>query len=432
MARKKLSGLLICDESIILQKSKQPAVAVLRLSIGVRLKSLLLVRVCASPMSLRFCVLASAPVPFVQRGSLKRLMTTSRENAIRTGWLAILSASLLAAPASADVKPPGQRIFVDSGGRAVPVPERIERVYAAGPPAAIVLYTLAPEKLIGWTRSLTAAEKAFMPARYAGLPALGRLTGRGNTANVEIILKAHPDVIFDYGSLRRTYVSLADRVQEQTGIPYVLMDGAFLNIARTYRLLGELLGSQPRAEQLASYAERTFAHVATVLQKVPPEHRPRVYYGRGPDGLETGLGGSINVEILELVGAVNVAAEGAGRGGLASVSIEQILKWNPEVVLTLDTNFFDSIYRSPLWENVAAVKRHRVYLAPTLPFGWFDRPPSANRLIGVQWLLAVLYSDHADTDLRQATREFYRLFYHLSVSDQQLDELLAGAMPKAR
>lgn len=370
-------------------------------------------------------------------GNQKRFMGIDQENVTGAGRLArfgivLLMFAVVPLAASADSKAENPRIFVDSSGRGVAVPDRIKRVYAAGPPAAIMLYTLAPEKLIGWTRSPTAAEKGFMPPRYAALPALGRLTGRGNTANVEIVLKARPDIIFDYGSLRRTYVSLADRVQEQIGVPYVLMDGAFLNSARTYRQLGALLGTPQRAEQLASYAERIFARVGTVLQKIPPDRRPRVYYGRGPDGLETGLGGSINVEVLERVGAVNVAAEGAGRGGLVSVSIEQVLKWNPEVILTLDRNFFKSVYRSPLWENVDAVKRHRVYVAPTLPFGWFDRPPSVNRLIGVQWLLTVLYPDYVDIDLRQATREFYRLFYHLNLNDQQLDALLAGALHGAQ
>ena len=383
-------------------------------------------------MSCGLCVLASGPI--TKPG---QFVGNRRHRATRMDQFAKLGVSLLVFAtvsllASTDAKPGGPRMFVDSSGRQVAVPDRIERVFAAGPPAAIMLYTLAPEKLIGWTREPTAAEKSFMVPHYAGLPALGRLTGRGNTANIELVLKARPDVIFDYGSLRRTYVSLADRVQEQTGVPYVLMDGAFLNSAHTYRQLGELLGSSQRAEQLASYAERTFAQVISVLRKVSGGRRPRVYYGRGPDGLETGLGGSINVELLELVGAVNVAAEGAGRGGLASVSIEQVLKWNPEVVLTLDRNFFDAVYRSPLWENVDAVKRHRVYLAPTLPFGWFDRPPSVNRLIGVQWLLAVLYPDYADTDLRRATREFYQLFYHLNLGDQQLDELLAGALRASR
>lgn len=340
----------------------------------------------------------------------------------------VLSATLASACVVAAAS---ERTFVDSTGRHITVPTRIERVYAAGPPAAIILYTLAPDKLIGWNRAPRATEKALMPPRYAELPTLGRLTGRGNTANVEVILKARPDVILDYGSITPTYISLAERVQEQTGIPYLLLDGAFGKTAATYRLLGELVGSTERAERLASYAESTFAQVSALRQRTGARS-PRVYYGRGPGGLETGLGGSINVEILELVGAVNVAAEGAGQGGLATVSIEQILKWDPEVVLTLDQHFYDSIFADPFWRNVDAVKQGRVYLAPSSPFGWFDRPPSVNRLIGVKWLMSVLYPSQVSIDLRQTTHDFYRQFYHINLDSRQLDSLLERATPRKR
>ena len=119
----------------------------------------------------------------------------------------------------------------------------------------------------------------------------------------------------------------------------------------------------------------------------------------GPEGLDTGLKGSINVEILDLVGARNVA-EGAGAGGLATVSAEQVLAWNPDVVLTLDPGFYASVGKSPLWRQVKAVREGRVYLAPSLPFGWFDQPPGLNRLIGVRWLGRVLYPAQFPEDLR--------------------------------
>lgn len=361
-----------------------------------------------------------------------------RRAAMLTQWL-VITVSILLAPANSEsaeesiqsTETRDRQIFVDSAGRRVSVPKQIERVYAAGPPASIILYTLAPEKLIGWNRRLRADEKAFLPEQYGDLPVLGRLTGRGNTANVEVILKARPDIIFDYGSVTPTYVSLADRVQKQIGIPYILVDGAFTNTAKTYRLLGDLLGEKQRAESLAVYAEETLETLSALLARIPYDRRPRVYYGRRPAGLETGLGGSINVEILELVGAINVAAEGAGRGGLASLSIEQILKWNPEIVLTLNKRFFASVFSDPLWQNVEAVRRGRVYLAPNLPFGWFDRPPSVNRLIGVKWLTAVLYPEHVKSDLRQITREFYRLFYHIDLDDKRLSQLLQNAMRTA-
>src|SRR5215467_6057984 len=110
--------------------------------------------------------------------------------------------------------PQARRELVDSAGRKVAVPARVERIYAAGPPASILVFAIAPDKLIGWTTPWREAERPFVAKKYAELPALGRLTGRGNTANVEVVLGARPDFIVDYGTVNETYASLADRVQE--------------------------------------------------------------------------------------------------------------------------------------------------------------------------------------------------------------------------
>ena len=122
---------------------------------------------------------------------------------------------------------PRRAIVRDSAGREVEVPDRIEKVFAAGPPASILLYILAPEKMTGWPDPPTAEERPFIAPAYRDLPALGRLTGRGGTANLEVVLKTKPDLILDFGSVRDTYASLADNVQEQTKIPYILIDGRF-------------------------------------------------------------------------------------------------------------------------------------------------------------------------------------------------------------
>src|SRR6516165_11674390 len=144
--------------------------------------------------------------------------------------------------ASAGFAQDAPRSITDSGGRRIEIPQRISRVMAAGPPASILLYTLAPEKMIGWVRTPTPAEKPFLSERVRELPEYGRLTGRGGTANLENVLKFKPDLIIDSGSVGPTYVSLANNVQEQTKIPYLLLDGRFENTPAVYRLLGELLG----------------------------------------------------------------------------------------------------------------------------------------------------------------------------------------------
>jgi iron complex transport system substrate-binding protein len=344
-------------------------------------------------------------------------------------WRAAVSSCCTAMLLLSGIASSPAREFRDDAGRTVTVPERVQRVFAAGPPASILLYTLAPETMLGWPRVNSKAEAAFMPPQYAGLPELGRLTGRGDTANVEVVLASRPDILFDYGTIDPTYMSLADRVQQQTRLPYLLIDGRFERIPEAYRTLGRLLGLEDRAEKLARYAETTLADARRIAASVPAARRPRAYYARGPEGLETGLSGSINVELLDWVGADNVA-KSAGGGGLAAVSIEQVLQWDPDVVLTLDAGFHDRVRTDPRWKDLRAVREGRVYLGPSLPFGWFDRPPSVNRLIGVRWLLSVLYPEQAPGDLREEARGFYALFYHQEPSPAQLDRLLGNALPK--
>ena len=316
------------------------------------------------------------------------------------------------------------RIVADSAGRRVEVPAKIERIFAAAAPAGVFIYTLAPEKLINWNLPLSTEQRAYMPARYAALPALGRLTGRGNTASVETVLAARPDVILDYGTINPTYVSLADRIQKQTGVPYLLFDGAFDQIAAVFKSAGTALAANERAKQLSRYAETLLADVDKRLARVPAEKRPLVYYARGPRGMQTGLKGSINVESIERIGARNVAAERIGQGSLVTVSPEQLLMWNPEIVITAEAAFAAIAATDDVWKSIKAVRDRHLYVAPEVPFPWLDSPPSVNRLIGLKWLGRVLYPEAFPEDLRAESRSFYSLFYNRAPDERQLNELL--------
>ena len=331
----------------------------------------------------------------------------------------------LGAPAFAKDASQG-RFITDGAGRRVAVPGRVERVFPAGPPAAIQLYTLAPETLLGWPRANSVEEQAFLLPGVGDRPSLGRLTGRGNTASLESVIALRPDLILDTGSVRKTFVELADRVQAQTDIPYALIDGRFDAIPASYALLGELVGRPARARELGAYAADTMRSVASRVARIPPERRPRVYYARGPAGLETGLGGSINVETLDYMGLRLVSAGQAG--GLAQVSMEQVLQWDPEVILTVDADFFAKVREHPLWQGVRAVRDGRVHLSPRLPFGWIDFPPGVNRLPGLWWVGKAVYPEVFPEDLRTITREFHRLYYQVELSEERVDRVLAGAV----
>lgn len=315
-----------------------------------------------------------------------------------------------------------------------PSPQSTQRVFAAGAPAAVLTYVLAPKKLLGWPQRLSEAARRMLAEVPADLPHLGRLAGRGSTVTAESLLALEPDLVLDAGSVNPTYLSAAERVWQQTRLPYVLIDGSLADHPTQLRDVGRLLGVPERGEMLAREVERVFDLSRAVLAQVAQADRPRVYYGRGPDGLETGLGGSINMEVIGFAGGRNVAAR-AGRGGITRVSMEQVLAWDPEVVVTQEPRFIERVLHDPLWRSVTAVRHGRVHLAPVLPFGWLDGPPSVNRVIGVQWVLAVLYPGRhpglTPSRVRKATTDFYRRFYGSRAPTGLLDGLLNRPMDAA-
>lgn len=348
-----------------------------------------------------------------------------------------LLGALAAAPLLAAL--PSHRVLAASGSDGatsiiaaafgeLPPPERIRRVFAGGAPASTLVSVLAPEKLLGWPWSVSEQARALLPPAVRELPQVGRLAGRGSTMANETLLHMQPDLILDVGTVDATYISSMQRVAEQTGLPCVLVHGRLAEHPAQLREVGRLLGVAARGEQLARWAETTIALAERVRAAVPPEKRPRVYYARGASGLETGLGGSINMEAIEFASGMNVAAEGGQRGGIAKVSLEQVLLWNPDVILTQDAAFARRVLTDPLWQPLDAVRARRVHLAPTRPFGWLDVPPSVNRLIGVRWLLSLLHPDRADdaASLRAATADFYRLFYGVELDAAAFDALLGN------
>lgn len=289
----------------------------------------------------------------------------------------------------------------------LPAPDRVNRVLAAGAPAGVLAYALAPQKLLGWPMSMQGAKSRLLPAAYQNLPHIGRLAGRGSTVPTEKLLALKPDIIIDVGTVDNTYLSVAERVHKQTGIPYLLVDGKLPESPQQLRQVGEILGVSRRADKLARYADNALNSI-----NPPPSSSstPSVYLARGPDGLETGLPGSINTEVITAAGGQN-AVQASGGGNLAQVSLEQLLDWQPDIIITQDASFFERSKTLSAWQHVQAIKNEQCYLLPDAPFGWLDGPPSINRLVGVRWLADKLQNRTAQQPWANKAAEFYQLFY---------------------
>ena len=213
-------------------------------------------------------------------------------------------------------------------------------------------------------------------------------------------------------------------MQQQTGIPYALLDGRFDGIALAYRTLGALIGRREQGEACARAADDTIEDRSPAGSRRAARARARASTTRAARAGWRPGSAARSTSRPSSSWRSNVAGE--TRGGLANVSIEQVLLWNPDVIITIDRDFAANVRSDPAWAPVKAVRDGRVHLSPKLPFGWVDFPPCVNRLIGLWWLAKILYPELFPEDLRALTRDFYARFYHVTLSDAQIERVLAG------
>lgn len=325
------------------------------------------------------------------------------------------------------------REITDMSGRKVTVPtaENIESVFSAGPVAAIFLYMVAPDKLLGWNYELNDVEKSIILDKYQDLPNFGM----GDAVNYEAVIAANPTIAINSGKINDAMVSDCDALSESLGIPVVAVDNELNNSAEAFRFMGELLGVEDHAEELAQYAEQVFTDI-NALSDIPEEKKVSVYFGNGEDSLETAPRGSQHAQILDAINAVNVADLELGDGSRVQISAEQLLAWDPDVIVVngepkadkSGSSAAEDILSNPDYASLKAVQDQKVYGTPNAPFSWVDRPAGPNRLIGMRWFSALIYPEYIKCDINEEIHKFFDLFYHVDLSDEQLENVLKGTL----
>jgi iron complex transport system substrate-binding protein len=264
-----------------------------------------------------------------------------------------------------------QMRFADDARRDVQLPSRVNRVFAAGAPAEVLLYTLVPEKLPGRNRLPEGDAVEFFPPAYRTPVLIRQLPEVDNPAADAELLALKPDVYVDYGTVDEDYIASVDAVQRRTRVPGIILEGALTRIPETYRRLGAALGAAERGNRLA----------ATAAVEVP--RRPR--------------------------------------------TIDEIRALAPDAVVVMGAGAAARLRANPAWQSVGAVASGRVFQYPGSPYSWGARPPSVNRLPGLVWLAYTLSARPFDAQFDADIRGFFKDFYHLELTEQQLRKLVAGS-----
>lgn len=313
-------------------------------------------------------------------------------------------------------------------GRKVQIPDSPTRIVSGAPPLQVLLYALARDTMVNLNLGFQTSQRAMIDARVADLPVIGSAFGSGRLINPEVVLNLKPDLILAWANAT-VDVAKVEESLGKTGLPvlFVKLDNLRDRHAGI-EFVGRVLKREPRARELATYVRDALQRVDTALGALPERDRVRVYYAESPDGLATDCHKSFHTEAIELARGYNVyRCEQRDHVGMERVSMEQILAFDPQIILVQDPAFMDTVQSDPRWKLVRAVRDGRVVLIPRVPFNWLDRPPSLARALGIQWLAQMFYPDRFTFHTKMKVRRFYQLVYGIDLSDTDLQALLRPA-----
>jgi iron complex transport system substrate-binding protein len=320
--------------------------------------------------------------------------------------------------------------FVDSTGRSVGVPPVIENIAITGPLSQVYILPLAGDMLVGVSNEFSDDAELYLPENIFHKAEIGQLYGGKGEMDLEALLAAAPDVVIDIGEPKGTIGDDLTALTEQTGIPFIHIDATVATAPEAYRTLGKLLGREEKAEEIAVWCENTYANISAMMEKVDANNaRKTLLYCLGDKGVNVIAEGSFHAETINMMSHNLAVVEEVITTGLGNeVDLEQILLWDPDVIIFAPDSCYAEIAGTAQWQSVGAVARGDFYKTPTGPYGWLSSPPGVQRYLGMLWLGELLYPEYTEYDLQEEVTAYYKLFYDCDLTDEMYQDLMRNAL----
>jgi iron complex transport system substrate-binding protein len=332
-----------------------------------------------------------------------------------------MSTLLVAAPALADPV-----TITDQADRVVTLDGPANRIVTIPIPAASMVTSIngGPDRLAGMhPLSKSALVEGILGTFYPSMKAIpSDVVGNGFMPNVEAVLALNPDLVFQWGNLG------GDVIQplHDAGLTVATVKYGTEDLARGWiTMMGAVTGETAKAQRMLDWRDKARAEIEATLGAIPEAERPRtLYFNRFLGEMKVAGPDTYNDFYIRLAGGRNPAAE-AGGPAWRVVNAEQLMAWDPEVILL---NGFESdlspadVYANPLLADLSAVRSKRVYQIPLGGYRW--DPPNQESPLMWQWLSMVLHPEKADWPLRRNIVEAYGWLYGQTPSDAQIDGIL--------
>ncbi len=321
-------------------------------------------------------------------------------------------------------------MYEDSLGRIVEVPAEINKIAVTGDIAQMMIFALAPDTMVGTAGGWSESVKNCIPTKYHDLPNLGKLYGTKGDISLESILQTQPDIIIDIGEAKSGIEEDLNDLQEKLNIPVVHISVKLNSYGEAFRELGVLLNDTDNAEKYASFCEEIYLQTTEIMSEVG-ENKKDVIYLQGDTGTFILPQNSYHSELLDLMTNNLASVDTQNSSGMGvEVDFEQILVWNPEVIIFGNNAIFNDISNDEKWNSLNAVANNNFYETPLEPYNWTGTPPSVQQYLGMMWYTELLYNDYITYDFENNVKKYFEMFYHKELSQTNYELLIENSISK--
>lgn len=355
-----------------------------------------------------------------------------KQNIYNHKWLALLLAVIMAVSilplsgcsSSESRQEVPMQTVTDMDGRQVDIPEDPQRVACIYSSAAHMMAMLGEaDRIVAVPNGVKSDE--LMKMKIEGLAGLS-VPMQDNDLNIEELMDIQADLVI----VKKDQIITNGQEEklDKAGIPWIVVDYLSMDeLEQCITLMGEIFGDEEKADKYNQFAEDTIADVQERIGDADNKDRPRVYHSVN-EAIRTDESGGICEEIMNAAGVTDISADKdlAHDGNKTYATIEEIYNWDPEAIIANESSVTDYILSDAKWIGLNAVKKGKVYTLPVGATRWCH-PGSMEAHMGVLAIAWRFYPEaFKDFDLKEYTKEYYSEYFDLDLSDEIIDNILAG------
>ena len=313
--------------------------------------------------------------------------------------------------------------IVDCVGRQVTLPQNVDRIAATYSPAGHITVMLGHgNDIVATSNGLQRDKLLHEICPQIRNASVVKVSG---DFNIEELVAQKVDVVFVSHDMYLDEKAMGKL--DETGLPYVVVSFNSIEEQKNLvRVIADVLNEKQEAQVYIDFYDKVIADVGVIHEK-RTQADVTVYHSIN-EAVNTVGPSTLPQDWMRVAGGVDVSL-----GGELTMdedkyftTLEQILMWDPQVIMCNVDTTYEYISEQAAWQNMQAVKNDQVYLMPVGISRW-GHTTSTETPLAIVWAAKTLYPKaFADVDLKALMREFYSELFEYEVSDEQIEQILSG------